>query len=401
MTDTTKKRLLKTLAKLTVVLLVIAGSLIAAMLYVMDRRDKEHAKFFNTGKAVNVFLGNYTRALRESIDKKDPAPVMSLYSDRFWSPGRGRWELGSAKYENDVSVSRVVINRQQDFDKQALRGEVVNYLAGIASIDNIWTKIDMIESIDLEKSVVLRVKFILDGKDPHGAVFQDRYFYRWQLVNEAKPPAFDWKIVKDELVQSNGVLEGLRGAGDGGSFKELDLAAAGIDFKHSRDPKLDAEKYSAKMKFDIIEHGSGGVSAVDYDNDGRQDIFFPDGVRSRLYRNVSDGSGAVKFVDVTTEAGLEGIDQANAGLFADIDNDGDDDLFVARYLAPGKFFRNDGGKFVDRSKEMGLDFNSTSVTACFLDYDRDGYVDLYIGLYGNALTDIPRLPFFAQIGRAH
>jgi hypothetical protein len=45
---------------------------------------------------------------------------------------------------------------------------------------------------------------------------------------------------------------------------------------------------------------------------------------------------------------------------------------------------------------MGLDFNSTSVTACFFDYDRDGYVDLYIGLYGNAFTDIPRLPFFAQ-----
>lgn len=396
MNGTTKKRLLKTLAKLTVVLLVITISVIAAALYLMGRRDKEHAKFFNTGKAVNVFLGNYTRAIRESFEKKDPAAVMSLYSDRFWSPGRGGWELGPAKDESDVSVSRVVINGKQDFDKQALRGEVVNYLGSITAIDNIWTKIDMIESIDLEKTVVLRVKFILDGKDPHGAVFQDRYFYRWQLVNEAKPPAFDWKIVRDELVKTNGVLEGLRVAGDGGSFREVDLAAAGIDFKHSRDPKLDAEKYSAKMKFDIIEHGSGGASAIDYNGDSRQDIFFPDGVRSRLYRNVSDGSGEVKFLDVTTEAGLEGIDQANAGLFADIDNDGDNDLFVARYLAPNKFFRNEGGKFIDQSKEMGLDFNSTSVTACFLDYDRDGYVDLYIGLYGNAFTDVPRLPFFAQ-----
>jgi hypothetical protein len=254
----------------------------------------------------------------------------------------------------------------------------------------------MIESIDLEKSVVLRVKFILDGTDPHGVVFQDRYFYRWQLVNEGTPNAFDWKIVKDELVQNAGMLEGLRVAGDGNGFKEVDLKAAGIDFKHSRDPKLDAEKYSSKLKFDIIEHGSGGASAVDYDGDGRQDIFFPDGVRSRLYRNVSDASGDVKFVDVTTAVGLDGIDQANAGIFADVDNDGDDDLFVARYLAPNKFFRNDGGKFVDQSKEFGLDFSSSSVTACFLDYDREGYVDLYIGLYGNAFTDVPRLPFFAQ-----
>jgi len=66
MNGSTKKRLLKTLAKLTVVLLVIAVSVIAATLYLMGRRDKEHARFFNTGKAVNVFLGNYTRAIRES-----------------------------------------------------------------------------------------------------------------------------------------------------------------------------------------------------------------------------------------------------------------------------------------------------------------------------------------------
>jgi hypothetical protein len=395
MNGATKKKLFKTLAKLTVVLLVIVGSVIAVMLYIMARRDKEHAKFFNTGKSVNVFLGNYTRALRESFEKKDPAPVMGLYSDRFWSPGRGHWRMTTSSAESDVSISRVVIEDRQDFNKQQLRGEVVNYLASINSISNIWTKIDMIESVDLEKSVVLRVKFILDGTDPHGVVFQDRYFYRWHLINEGTPNAFDWKIVKDELVQNAGLLEGLRVAGDGAGFREVDLKSAGIDFKHSRDPKLDAEKYSAKMKFDIIEHGSGGTSAVDYDGDGRQDIFFPDGVRSRLYRNVSNASD-VKFVDVTTESGLDGIDQANAGLFADIDNDGDHDLFVARYLAPNKFFRNDGGKFIDQSKEMGLDFNSTSVTACFFDYDRDGYVDLYIGLYGNAFTDIPRLPFFAQ-----
>ena len=396
MNGRSKKRLLKTVATLVIVLLVIVVSVIAVALYLMARRDREHAKFFNTGKSVNVFLGNYTRALRESFDKKDPAQVMSLYSDRFSSPGRGRWEMKPASEESDVSISRVVINGRQDFDKQQLRDEVVNYLAGINSITNIWTKIDMIESIDLEKSVVLRVKFILDGTDPHDVVFQDRYFYRWYLVNEGTPNAFDWKIVKDELVQNAGVLEGLRVAGDGNGFKEVDLKAAGIDFKHSRDPKLDAEKYSAKMKFDIIEHGSGGTSAVDYDNDGRQDIFFPDGVRSRLYRNISDTSGEVKFVDVTSAVGLDGIDQANAGIFADVDNDGDDDLFIARYLAPNKFFRNDGGKFVDQSKEFGLDFNSTSVTAVFLDYDRDGYVDLYIGLYGNAFTDVPRLPFFAQ-----
>jgi len=99
---------------------------------------------------------------------------------------------------------------------------------------------------------------------------------------------------------------------------------------------------------------------------------------------------------------LEGIDQANAGIFADVDNDGFKDLLVVRYLAPCKFFRNNGnGTFTDRTREMGLDLLAPAMTACYLDYDRDGFVDLYVGVDGNAFTDIPRLPFFAQNGGAN
>jgi hypothetical protein len=364
----------------------------------MSRRDKQHAKFYSTGKSVNVFLGNYSRAIREGFEKKDAGSVTSLYSDRFSSPARGRWAMRPGGEISDVSVLRLATEGTQDFDKAGIREEVTNYLESLASIKNIWTKIDMIEHVELERRVTLRVKFILDGTDPQGAVFQDRHFYRWHLINEGTPGAYDELLAFHGLLgKKDELIEGLRVAGDGGGFKEVDLAAAGIDFKHARDPKLNAETYSAQMKFDIIEHGSGGASTADYDGDDRPDIFFPDGLRSRLYRNVSeDKSGAVKFDDVTTETGLDGVDQANAGIFADVDNDGDSDLFVARYLAPNKFFRNDGGKFSDQSKEIGLDFNSTSVTACFLDYDRDGYVDLYVGLYGDAFSDIPRLPFFGQ-----
>ena len=386
-----KRKILKTLLKALGVLLVLAGLAVGVALYVMARKDREHARFYNTGKSVNVFLGGYSKAVREGFEKRDAGPVARLYSDRFASPARGRWVMREDKGESDVTIFRLASDGRQDFAKADIADEVSRYFGTLASIQNIWTKIDMIEQVELERRVVLRVKFILDGTDPQGAVFQDRHFYRWTLANEAAAAGEpDWKIVKDELI------EGLRVAGDGGGFREQNPAAAGIDFKHSRDPKLDAEKYSARMKFDIIEHGSGGVSAVDYDNDDRQDIFFPDGVRSRLYRNVGE-AGGVKFVDVTAAAGLDGIDQANAGLFADVDNDGDQDLFVARYLAPNKFYVNNGdGTFTDRSREMGLDLSTTSVTATFLDYDRDGYLDLYVGAYGDAIHDIPRLPFFAQ-----
>lgn len=387
----TKRKILKTLLKTLGVLAVIGATAVGVALYVMARKDKEHARFYNTGKSVNAFLGGYSKAVREGFERRDAEAVASLYSDRFASPARGRWVMRAGAGESDVAIFRLASDGRQDFARADIGGEVTRYFDTLASIQNIWTKIDMIEEVELERRVVLRVKFILDGTDPRGALFQDRHFYRWTLANENPGPSEPvWKIVKDELI------EGLRVAGDGGGFREMNPAAVGIDFKHARDPKLDASKYSARMKFDIIEHGSGGVSAVDYDNDDRQDIFFPDGVRSRLYRNVAD-AGGVRFVDVTAAAGLDGIDQANAGLFADVDNDGDADLFVARYLAPNKFFVNNGdGTFSDRSREMGLDLSTTSVTAAFLDYDLDGFVDLYVGAYGDAFQDIPRLPFFAQ-----
>src|SRR5687768_14912348 len=128
MNGRSKRWFLKALATIVVALALIVGIAIAAALYVMAQRDKEHAKFFNNGKSVNVFLGSYTKAIRDGFEKKDPAPVLSLYSDRFWSPGRGRWEMALANEESDVSVSKIVIKGQQDFDKQALRGEVVKYL---------------------------------------------------------------------------------------------------------------------------------------------------------------------------------------------------------------------------------------------------------------------------------
>ena len=102
------------------------------------------------------------------------------------------------------------------------------------------------------------------------------------------------------------------------------------------------------------------------------------------------------------QAGLDGIDQAASGIFADIDNDGIDDLLVVRYLAPTRLFRGqEDGSFVDVTEKVGLGFNDPAITATFLDYDLDGYLDIYVGVYGDAFEAIPRLPFFARNGVAN
>jgi hypothetical protein len=406
-----RHKILKRLLKLFVFAVVALCVAIPVSLYVMARKDKEHERFLNTGKSVNTFLSDYKHGLDEAFKKKNAADVTHFYSDHYSSPSRGRWTLKPDREEGDVTCLVMKAQGQTDYTKANLASEVSDYLNELTSVDDIKFKIDMIEQVELERSVQLTVKFILDGKDRQGAIFQDRNFYRWYLVNEGGPGAYEWKIVKDELV------EGVRVGGSGRDFRTIeskqDLAAVGIDYKHQRDPKLNIKTHGAQLKFGVIEHGGGGVSAVDYDNDGKPDIFFADGKRSRLYRNEgTDSSGSVHLRDVTQETGLDGIDQTAAGIFADVDNDGYQDLFVSRYLAPLKFYHNNKpdaeGKitFSDWSEKMGFDpkdQKSTvpAVSACFLDYDRDGFVDLYVGLYGDAFHDVPRLPFYAQNGGAN
>jgi len=391
----------KAIRKLALILIigcVLIAAIVAVSLFVMARKDREHAAFYNTGRSINTFLNSYKQALEDSFKSRDASPVLAFYSNQYESPGRGRWILKPDSDLSNVTCSRLTADGNKSYARTDVRDEITDYLKSLSALDDVKFKIDLIEHADPEHSVVLTVKSIVDGKDTQGLVFQDRNFYRWYLINDSGSAPENWKIVRDELV------EGIRVAGDGRGFVSFEtaeqLAGIGIDYKHERDPRLNKNSPSAPLKFGMMEHGFGGVSATDYNNDSRPDIFFADGRRCRLYRNngVSD-SGTVSFTDVTREAGLDGIDQANAGIFADVDNDGYEDLFVVRYLAPCRFFHNNGhGTFTDRTREMGLELVAPAMTACFLDYDRDGYVDLYVGVYGNAFTDIPRLPFFAQNG---
>ena len=69
---------------------------------------------------------------------------------------------------------------------------------------------------------------------------------------------------------------------------------------------------------------------------------------------------------------------ARGASFADYDNDGDEDLFVAHAQTP-KLYRNDAGSFVDVTAAMGLAALATgSTTGCWGDYDNDGWLDLFV-----------------------
>jgi tetratricopeptide (TPR) repeat protein len=133
----------------------------------------------------------------------------------------------------------------------------------------------------------------------------------------------------------------------------------------------------------------GGLNMIqaDYNNDGCTDILLLRGAwefpqRKSLLRNNCDGT----FTDVTADAGLaEPAADTQTAVWADIDNDGLLDLFVANEDRPAQLFRNRGdGTFEDISHKAGIDHVAYSKAVVAADYDNDGYVDFYVSnLNGN------------------
>ncbi len=164
----------------------------------------------------------------------------------------------------------------------------------------------------------------------------------------------------------------------GGRFEETALAA-GVGF----DEEGRAE-------------GSMGVDVADYDGDGKLDIFVTnyEAESNTLYRNLGDGT----FADTTYRAGLALPSLSWVGFgtnFFDMDNDADQDLFVANghimdhpaflsdtttYPQRKQLYQNKGGRFEDVSLRAGEVFERHQVGrgTAFGDWDDDGDVDILV-----------------------
>jgi enediyne biosynthesis protein E4 len=140
--------------------------------------------------------------------------------------------------------------------------------------------------------------------------------------------------------------------------------------------------------WNLVETMGGGGGFVDYDGDGRLDVYLvsysrepqTDGrpVGDALLRNNGDGT----FTDVTAKAGIRGTMRGMGLTVGDYDNDGRPDLYLTGYAAH-QLWRNQGdGTFLDATARAGLDPPPRwGTSAAFFDYDGDGRLDLYVASY--------------------
>ena len=119
-----------------------------------------------------------------------------------------------------------------------------------------------------------------------------------------------------------------------------------------------------------------GAGIIDYNNDGLQDVLTVGwGVTTKLYKQQK----IFDFTNFTEEIGLEYPISGNMGIWADIDIDGDLDLFITdEHGKNHMYIQSEPDVFTELSDEFGLDGHSISQGAAFGDLNADGYPDLYI-----------------------
>ena len=160
------------------------------------------------------------------------------------------------------------------------------------------------------------------------------------------------------------------GVGGGARFTSLAPAATGIEFR----------SFLKRPHHIPFLNTGAGVAVGDVDGDGWSDVYLlSTDSRNRLYRQVTPW----RFEDVTERAGVDGGDAWSRGAtFADVDNDGDLDLYVTNTEAPNLLYLNRGdGRFDEAASRFGLDHSAASIMAYFADYDRDGDLDVYLVTY--------------------
>jgi hypothetical protein len=168
------------------------------------------------------------------------------------------------------------------------------------------------------------------------------------------------------------------GAAPGVHFADVTAAAGLSGFRHVS---------GGAEKDYILETTGSGVALLDFDGDGRLDVYLLNGStlepraagvpRAALYRN----TGGRTFRDVTAEAGVANERWGQGVCAGDIDNDGTPDLYVTNF-GINRLYRNLGdGRFADVAAAAGVAVDSWSTGCAFGDYDGDGWLDLFVAGY--------------------
>jgi tetratricopeptide (TPR) repeat protein/peroxiredoxin len=284
--------------------------------------------------------------------------------------------------ESRLLRSGVLEIRRNKFNETALQSTAFlqELRSAMSDFSHVFTAEFQVASIAIAgeetgaKVLKTRVRYELvgAGKDVYREQRVGSWDLEWQANSSGEFGLRSWKLLEETQSRSTSPV-----------FVDITAGVLGHNPSYSAQLLHGSDYWRTVLDgaCGIDVYGHNGVSVGDIDKDGFDDLYVcqPAGLPNRLYRNRGDGT----FEDVTEASGVGILENTACALFADIDNDGRQDLIVVRTSGPLLFINEGGGKF--RQKPDAFKFanppQGTFTGAAVADYDRDGWLDIYFCLY--------------------
>jgi Flp pilus assembly protein TadD len=258
-------------------------------------------------------------------------------------------------------------------DARAFRAELQRLVTGLRSVTTSEFLVTALEATPDGDVAQTDVRFEIVGEGV--AAWREAHVGTWRMAWRRDDTG--WRVT------SWTVLSHVTSRAAAPIFTEVTRGALGATDSFSRQLTTPLDDWMAALDAVLTRDSNGhhGVSVGDADGDGLDDLYVaqPAGLPNLLYRARGDGT----FEDVTARSGLGLLDDTAHTLFADVDNDGDQDLVMATSLQP-LVFANDGtGRFtqVDRAFGFAQPLQGVLTGIAMADFDRDGFLDVYLCVY--------------------
>lgn len=307
-----------------------------------------------------------------------------------------------------MSVHRQELPRENGEDAATTEADPEGFLKAVMNLISPQSKLDSasfkvieiqgaLASGALESTVVFELAGAVGSAPGKGERRQrsGTAVLSWRKEGREKegPENGAWKLARWQTKES--VRATLRAT----PFQDVTGAALGANLSY-RDlilPSIDhfRERIDAASGMDV--YGHHGAAVGDANGDGLDDIYvaMPPGLPNLLYLGLNDGT----FADGSRESGADALDGTYQALFLDLENDGDQDLFLVTETGI-LLLANDGrGRFAETPSglpDMSVS-RATPISAAVADYDIDGFADAYVCSYvfwrGTVGEVGSRLPF--------
>jgi len=324
---------------------------------------------------IDAILARWNASLLQAPSETS-AISQSLAADFSASSPRA---VESAKVRSD---SMLEVRRNRFSDSATLNREsfLREWRSGLADFSKILvaefqiTAIDAGNNSDTPARVETRIRYEIvgTGADFHREQRIGEWLMTWKPDRSGQLFVSNWRAPEETKARSHSPI-----------YVDVSAGALGNNPSYSEQMLHGTDYWRTVLDgaSGIDIYGHNGVSFADIDNDGFDDLYVcqPAGLPNRLYRNRGDGI----FEDITESSGLGILENTACALFADFNNNGRQDAILVRNNGPALFLNEGGGKFRERPDafQFANPPQGTFTGAAVADYDRDGWLDIYFCLY--------------------